>query len=147
MLHIPIVFAHDVSKQIRREKKNFQRVENVIKLKKLELISATPRATLTHLSTVAAVHLMHWFPRMLMNSYNLQVRWELVDGCRGQSWKVTRKSNPWSQCQLLEIHKSLATEWSDRELIPYWLGTDGNSTNCFQDTLLPRHNPLSKILC
>ena len=58
MLHIPIVFAHDVSKQIRREKKNF-RVENVIKLKKLELISATPRATLTHISTVAAVHLMH----------------------------------------------------------------------------------------
>ena len=59
MLHIPIVFAYDVSKQIRREKKNFQRVENVIKLKKLELISATPRATLTHISTVAAVHLMH----------------------------------------------------------------------------------------
>ena len=58
MLHIPIVFAHDVSKQIRREKKNFP-VENVIKLKKLELISATPRATLTHISTVAAVHLMH----------------------------------------------------------------------------------------
>ena len=64
MLHIPIVHAHDVSKQIPRVKKNFHRVENVIKqlvhtsalrssicepLKKLELLEATPRATLTHL--------------------------------------------------------------------------------------------------
>ena len=31
MLHIPIVHAHDVSKQIPREKKFFRRVENVIK--------------------------------------------------------------------------------------------------------------------
>ena len=31
MLHIPIVHAHDVSKQIPREKKIFHRVENVIK--------------------------------------------------------------------------------------------------------------------
>ena len=31
MLHIPIVHAHDVSKQIPREKKNSHRVENVIK--------------------------------------------------------------------------------------------------------------------
>ena len=58
MLHIPIVFAHDVANKSVEKKKNF-RVENVIKLKKLELISATPRATLTHISTVAAVHLMH----------------------------------------------------------------------------------------
>ena len=31
MLHIPIVHAHDVSKQIPREKTIFHRVENVIK--------------------------------------------------------------------------------------------------------------------
>ena len=31
MLHIPIVHAHDVSKQIPREKKIFHRVELVIK--------------------------------------------------------------------------------------------------------------------
>ena len=31
MLHIPIVHAHDVSKQIPRGKKNFHQVENVIK--------------------------------------------------------------------------------------------------------------------
>ena len=31
MLHIPIVHAHDVSKHIPREKKNFHRAENVIK--------------------------------------------------------------------------------------------------------------------
>ena len=31
MLHIPIVHAHDVSKQIPRKKKNFHQVENVIK--------------------------------------------------------------------------------------------------------------------
>ena len=69
MLHIPIVQAHNVSKQIPWEK-NFHRVENVTigsyvscafieiwstrevwrALKKLELLSATPRATLTHLS-------------------------------------------------------------------------------------------------
>ena len=71
MLHIPIVHAHDVSKQISREKKfsiglkmlsnNWfirQRVFMEIwstwevwrALKKLELFSATPRASLTHLS-------------------------------------------------------------------------------------------------
>ena len=31
MLHIPIGHTHDVSKQIPQEKKNFHRVENVIK--------------------------------------------------------------------------------------------------------------------
>ena len=71
MLHIPIVHAHDSSKQISLEK-NFHQVENVIKtivsyiscafieiwstwevwraLKKLELLSAMPQATLTCLS-------------------------------------------------------------------------------------------------
>ena len=71
MLHIPIVHAHDVSKQIPREKnfpsgwKCYKTIGSYVScafieiwstwevwraLKKLELLSATPRATLTHLS-------------------------------------------------------------------------------------------------
>ena len=71
MLHIPIVHAHDVSKQIPREKnfpsgwKCYKTIDSYIScafievwstwevwraLKKLELLSDTPRATLTHLS-------------------------------------------------------------------------------------------------
>ena len=46
MLHIPIVHAHDISKQISQEK-IFHWVENVIK--QSVHTSATPRATLTHL--------------------------------------------------------------------------------------------------
>ena len=71
MLHIPIVHGHDVSKQIPREKnfpsewKCYKTIGSCIScafveiwstwevwraLKKLELLSATPPATLTHLS-------------------------------------------------------------------------------------------------
>ena len=71
MLHIPIVHAHDVSKQIPPEKnfpsgwKCYKTIGSYVScafieiwstwevwraLKKLELLSATPRATLTHLS-------------------------------------------------------------------------------------------------
>ena len=71
MLHIPIVHAHDVSKQIPREKnfpsgwKCYKTIGSYVScafieiwstwevwraLKKLGLLSATPRATLTHLS-------------------------------------------------------------------------------------------------
>ena len=70
MLHIPIVHAHDVSKQIHRENfpwgwKCYKTIDSYVicafveiwstwevwrALKKLGLLSATPRATLTHLS-------------------------------------------------------------------------------------------------
>ena len=71
MLYIPIVYAHDVSKQIPWEKnfalgwKCYKTIGSYVScafieiwstwevwraLKKLELLSATPRATLTHLS-------------------------------------------------------------------------------------------------
>ena len=70
MLHIPIVHAHDVSKQIPREKdfpsgwKCYKTIGSYVScvfikiwstwkvwraLKKLELLSASPRVTLTHL--------------------------------------------------------------------------------------------------
>ena len=50
MLHIPIVHAHDVSKQIPREKKIFHRVENVIK--QLVHTSACVHGDMKHLGSL-----------------------------------------------------------------------------------------------
>ena len=92
MLHIPIVHAHDVSKQIPWEKnfplgwKCYKTIGSYIScafikiwstwevwraLKKLELLSAMPRATLLHFRASRALHILmnaRWRMNQLLNN-------------------------------------------------------------------------------
>ena len=145
MLHIPIVHAHDVSKQIPWEKnfpsgwKCYKTIGSYVScafieiwstwevwraLKKLELLSATPRATLTHLSCSPNFPRASYLDERTLTyepivNYNPNLHWtpRFARASWGTSWMFPRSR--WFVLDHVKFSLHFLLQWIFLKLFPW----------------------------